>query len=626
MTRSGKSQSAHSEPITSSIHGDLGVVWRSLEKRWRIRFWGLMILSLFASISEVLSIGSLLPFLAVLAAPEQLLQWPLLGRGLSVLNLGSAQALIIAFGLVFGGMVLVASLIRWWLAASCLKFSYQVGGAIGQDIFRRALLQPYAFHLDKTSSEIIDVITTRVQIVVNSVFMAGLQLITSAVMVLAIAMVLLWLNPVLAGTALLGFALVYLFIFGLRRRRLKANSARMSQVGTTRYQLLQEGIGGIRDIKIDGSHDYFIRSFKAVDDAFRQSQSQNAIISASPRYLVEGFGTLLLAILAVVYATQTGDADTLEIAATASTSSFVSLLPMLGVLVMATQRVLPMLQQIYAGWTGIHGVAHTLNLVGKWLQIPLPATVPPSVSAAMEVDAFPKSSALSISVELKDVSFSYQPGSTPIIDKLNLVIRKGQTVGLVGATGVGKSTLLDMLMGLFEPNCGQVLIDSKPLGSSGIDAVSPEGWRRQIAHVPQHIFLADTSIAHNIAFGLPANELDYARIEQAVDQAQLADFIRTLPQGLNTIVGERGVRLSGGQRQRIGIARALYKSATFLVLDEATSALDSTTEEIITQSLAKLSSVLTIVMVSHRPSALKHCDVIYQLELGQLAPQKDLKS
>lgn len=615
MTQFAKSQNARGAP-TTNMRDDLHVVWRSLEKKWRGRFWWMMILSLFASVGEVLSIGSLLPFLVVLAAPDQLLQWPLLGRGLSVLGLESRQTLILALGLVFGSMVLVASLVRWWLTVSCLRFSYQVGGAIGQDIFRRALLQQHEFHLHKTSSEITDVITTRVQIVVNSVFMAGLQLITSAVMVLVVATVLLWLNPVLATTALGGFALVFVLIYGLSRRRLRVNSARMSQVGTQRYQLLQEGLGGIRDIQIDGTHDYFIQSFKTVDDAFRQSQSQNAIIGASPRYLVEGLGTLLLAMLAVIHATQ--DADAMAIAATASMPSFTSLVPMLGVLVMATQRVLPMLQQIYAGWTSIRGVAHTLHLVRTWLQIPLPV---PVLSPATTVNSGSQSAALASTIELKDVSFSYQPGLTPVIDELNLVIPKGQRVGLVGATGVGKSTLLDMLMGLLTPTDGQLLVDGKPLGISGANAVLPEVWRRQIAHVPQHIFLADTSIASNIAFGLPLDELNHTRLEQVVEQAQLAEFIKTLPDGLNTLVGERGVRLSGGQRQRIGIARALYKNAAVLVLDEATSALDPATEEAITQSLAKLSDLLTVVMVSHKPSALQNCDVIYRLVLGKLVLQ-----
>jgi ABC-type multidrug transport system fused ATPase/permease subunit len=226
------------------------------------------------------------------------------------------------------------------------------------------------------------------------------------------------------------------------------------------------------------------------------------------------------------------------------------------------------------------------------------------------------------SIELKEVSFSYQTAqdqATPllVIEQLNLVILKGQTIGLCGTSGAGKSTLLDILMGLLEPTSGQLLVDSKPCHANS-DEKTASAWRRQIAHVPQHIFLLDASIASNIAFSVLPEAIDRDRVKQAMDQAQLSAFIDSLPLGADTLVGERGVRLSGGQRQRIGIARALYKRASLLVLDEATSALDTVMEEAITQSLARLNPDLTIAIVSHRPSTLKHCDVIYRVEQGRL--------
>ncbi len=598
--------------IDDGFGADLGVLWQAIGRPWRRRFWGLMALSLLASVSEVLSIGSLLPFLVVLTDPQAMGHGPVVGQWLQPLELGSVQPsvfVISLLGMIFGAMVLMASLVRWWLSASCSRYAYQVGGAIGQDIFKRILLQPYSFHLTKNSSEIIDVIANRVQMVVISVLMTGLQMLTSLVMVLAIAGVLLWLNPLLASTALIGFGLVYLLIYRGCRQRLKANSARMSQVSAKRYQLLQEGVGGIRDIYIDGTQDYFVNAFRQVDDAFRNAQSHNAVITTSPRYLVEGLGTLLLAALAVFYATQT-------IGSAAGAAAFTSLVPMLGVLVLSAQRMLPMMQQIYAGWTSIRGMTHTLHMVGQWLQLEVPDA---SASKSIRrVESDPSNAVVfENTVELIDVGFAYQAGMPNVLRHLNLKIFKGQTVGLFGTSGTGKSTLLDLLMGLLEPNGGQLLVDGKPCHASRDDRAAV-AWRRQIAHVPQHIFLSDASIASNIAFGVSPEAIDHDRIAQVMSLAQLSEFIGSLPQGADTLVGEHGVRLSGGQRQRIGIARALYKRASLLVLDEATSALDPATEEAITQSLARLKPELTIVMVSHRPSALKHCDVIYRVEQGRL--------
>ncbi|CAN1536689.1 MdlB ABC-type multidrug transport system, ATPase and permease components [Burkholderiaceae bacterium] len=605
--------------MNSCISADLRALWRLLGGNWRRRFWGLMLLSLVASACEILSIGSLLPFLVILTDPQQLSHWPVVGQWLQTSDPSShqpAKIIVVFLGLAFGMAVLTASLIRWWLFTSCSRYTYQLGGFIGQDIFRRALLQPYAFHLTKTSSEIIDVITSRVQMLVSSVLMAGLQLLTSLVMVLAFAGVLLWINPQLAGTALVGFGLVYLLIYRASRWYLSANSKSMSQVGDKRYKMLQEGMGGIRDIHIDGTHEYFVNAFKQADEVFRHAQSQNAIISASPKYLVEGLGTLFLAGLAVAYATHSPDTQT-------GSPSLTSIVPMLGVLVLSAQRLLPLMQQIYAGWTSIRGMADTLHIVRQWLQLEVPQQVPLQPSPQplpMSITPLLKPVKPGVSkafIELNDVSFAYQPSMPRVLNHINLTIYQGQTIGLFGTTGGGKSTLLDILMGLLEPTTGQLLVDGKVQYSANSNP-DAGAWRRHIAHVSQHIFLANASITRNIAFGLPSEAIDHDRIQLAIVQAHLFEFCDSLPQGLDTEIGERGIRLSGGQRQRIGIARALYKRASLLVLDEATSALDPITEEAITQSLARLHPELTIVMVSHRPSALKHCDVIYRVEQGRL--------
>ena len=604
--------------IDPSIWLGLQSLWQSFDRYWRRRFWGLIALSLLASVGEILSIGSLLPFLVVLTDPSKVLELPLIGGWLRALApdgaLSSPHAIVL-FGLIFGGMVLSASLIRWWLSAACARFAYEVGGVLGQRIFRVALMQPYAFHLQRTSSEIIDVVATRVQMVVSSILMAGLQLLTALIMVIAIAAVLFLFDPVLAPMALAGFVVVYVLVYYISRRRLKNNSQRMSEVGAKRYQLLQEGLGGIRDIHLDASQDFFVQAFARADNAFRRAQSQNAIISASPRYLVEGLGTLLLAALAVAYVV--GSAAGGVVSGGSSATGGANLVPMLGVLVLSAQRLLPLLQQIYAGWTSIRGVTDTLHLVTHWLRLPVTdqtyeATQIQQQSATDTTRQFRRT------IELRQVAFSYQPEAA-VLNGLDLVIQKGQCIGIVGVTGEGKSTLLDVLMGLLKPDVGQLLIDGKSVWCADND-LAISAWQAQIAHVPQHIFLADTSILSNVAFGVATVDIDVGRVRWALEVASLLTFVDSLPDGLQTEVGERGVRLSGGQRQRIGVARALYKNAGLLVLDEATSALDAQTESTIVHALARLSPELTMVMVSHRASALDRCDVVYRLEQGKLVP------
>jgi ABC-type bacteriocin/lantibiotic exporter with double-glycine peptidase domain len=365
--------------------------------------------------------------------------------------------------------------------------------------------------------------------------------------------------------------------------------------GAKRHQILQEGMGGLRDISLDKTADYFVQVFRRLDDTFRTAQYQNAIISTSPRYLVEGIGTLLIAVFAVVLATR-------------SESNMQTQIPTIGVLVMAAQRMIPMLQQIYASFSSIRGMAHSLSVVREWVELPLPQT-----QTRTDLCADPVEVAFNESIALENIVFSYQIGGHAMLNQLSLSIKKGQHIGLCGKTGIGKSTLLDILMGLLLPTQGQLVIDGEALNASNIHR-----WQRRIAHVPQHIFLADTSIAQNIAFGRPESQLDMVRIKQVAEQAHLTEFIESTSNGYDTMVGERGIRLSGGQRQRIGIARALYKQADLLVLDEATSALDPITEEAITASLAKLNPSLTVVMVSHRPSALKNCHRVHRLDGGKL--------
>jgi ATP-binding cassette subfamily B protein len=287
-----------------------------------------------------------------------------------------------------------------------------------------------------------------------------------------------------------------------------------------------------------------------------------------------------------------------------SESGIAGAIPVLGALALGAQRLLPVLQQGYASWSSIVGSQSSLADALDLLEQQMPDV---SVHTANHALAFNRQ------IELKDVSFRYRDDAPWVLHDINLVIKKGSRVGFVGTTGSGKSTLLDIVMGLLYPTQGCMLVDGQV-----VDVNNMRGWQQHIAHVPQSIYLSDASVAENIAFGIPKDNIDYARVKVAAEQAQIADVIEGLAKDYNTLVGERGVRLSGGQRQRIGIARALYKQASVIIFDEATSALDNETEQAVMESIEKLSKELTVLIIAHRLSTLEKCDIVIRLNKGFL--------
>jgi ABC-type multidrug transport system fused ATPase/permease subunit len=353
---------------------------------------------------------------------------------------------------------------------------------------------------------------------------------------------------------------------------------------------MQEGLGGIRDVLLEQSQDVFESKFKQVDFDYRLAQVRNNLISVAPRYLVEWAGIVMLALLTLFLAGRDG--------------GVVTAIPILGALAVGAQRLLPLLNQTYNGWSSFSGNRQMLADVVDLLQAPIVTSTPRDRAHAPV--PFERE------IALDRVSFRYQSRGYAL-SNVSLAIAKGERVGLVGETGSGKSTLLDILMGLLDPTSGEVLIDGEPLSDS-----NRANWQAQIAHVPQSIYLSDSSIASNIAFGEPAQAINMERVREAATRAHIAEFIAGLPKCYDTFVGERGVRLSGGQRQRIGIARALYKRATVVVFDEATSALDGKVEAAIMNSIFELERQLTLVMIAHRTTTLAGCDRIVRLGNGEI--------
>ena len=549
-----------------------------------------MLISAFA---EVVSLGAVLPFLGILAAPEHVFNHPIVADVVLAWGITSSDQLVLPLTVAFAAAALIAGAIRILLLWASTRIAFASGADLGIEVYRRTLYQPYRVHAARNSSEVISGITNKVNGVVFLVLLPLLTLVSSTVLLVAIMLALLAIDPMVASVAAVGFGASYALITWMSRRRLHRNSQRIAHEQTQVVKALQEGLGGIRDVLLDGTQPVYCDIYRQADYPLRRAQGNNAFIGASPRYIMEALGMVLIAALAYALSRQVGGIATA--------------LPVLGALALGAQRLLPALQQIYSAWANIAGshasLADTIALLDQPLPAELlqPAPAPLLIQKAIRFDA---------------VHFRYNSDGPWVLDGLNLTIPRGARVGFVGSTGSGKSTTLDLLMGLLTPTEGELLVDGQPISGSRLRA-----WQRSIAHVPQSIYLADTTLAENIAFGVPPDAIDLDRVQQAARQAQIADFIESSPEGYQAYVGERGIRLSGGQRQRIGIARALYKQASVLVFDEATSALDNATEQSVMDAIEGLSSDLTILLIAHRLTTVRRCDTIVELEHGRVVAQ-----
>jgi ATP-binding cassette subfamily B protein len=416
-------------------------------------------------------------------------------------------------------------------------------------------------------------------------------------LVVFVSLTLLYIDPFVALVSFSGFGLFYWLIILYTRGRVKENSECIAKESTQIIKSIQEGLGGIRDVIIDGNQEFYSQIYSNADQPLRRALGNNQFINGSPRYIMESVGMILIAVTAYLMSLQEGGVS--------------PVIPILGALALGAQRILPALQQLYGAYTNIKSSYASFNDVLTLLEQPLPENVSLSTRAPL---AFKRS------IRINNIGYKYSGTNKKVLKNINITIDKGSVIGLIGPTGSGKSTLIDIIMGLLSPSSGNIYIDNIKIDNS-----NQHYWRNYIAHVPQNIFLSDSTIEENIAFGIPREEVNRSRVESAAKQAQLDSLIEELPEKYQTIVGERGVRLSGGQRQRIGIARAIYKQAKVLVFDEATSALDSATEKDVMRSIYSLNKDLTILIIAHRVTTLRSCDKIYSLDNGMIKMEGSYK-
>jgi ABC-type multidrug transport system fused ATPase/permease subunit len=576
------------EPTLSQCLRWLFFEFLSPRRRWQTA--AVLLIMLLGGAAELFTLAAVLPLLSVLAGANQP-EHSQIGNMLRTMSFDLSRLPLFILAAIFCGAAVASAAVRILLAWSSQKLVFRVGYDVGVSLYSRVLHQPYDFHVRMNSSRIISDVTG-IQRLLTGMMLPLMQGVSSLVISLFILAGLMLISSNAALIAFVGIGGIYAAVSLWSRPRLRRNATFIKSSSRARVKTVQEGLGGIRDVLLDNTQSLYVKTLSRIESQLRDAQATNALIGVAPRFVVESLGMVVIVGVALML-TEEGSIQTS--------------LPVLAALALGAQKLLPLIQQTYNGWTSMSGSEAVLLSIVEMLQQPIP-------------DRFRNVSKIPIEfgreIHIEQLSFRYAPDGSDVLTNIELIVPKGAFVGFVGTSGAGKSTLVDLLMGFLRPTRGAIFVDGVALTEDTILS-----WQSQIAHVPQHIFLCDGSIVENVAFGVPSPKVDLDRVYEACRRAELDEFVRSLPEGYATIVGERGVRLSGGQRQRLGLARALYKKASVLILDEATSALDDATESSVIDAVHRLGSEYTVLMIAHRVTTLQRCDIIVRLDHGRIAEQ-----
>jgi ATP-binding cassette, subfamily B, bacterial PglK len=567
-------------------------LWHILLPQQRMMSFTLIVLMFLGMILETLGVGLVIPLLVFITKDDLHIEYPAIQNWFDYIGNPSQVELIsmamIAFAVIYTIKALFSGYFAWFQA----KFIADLQINYSQKLFTGYLRQPYTFHLQNNSAQLIHNVTTEVSMFINATE-SSLIIMTEVSVGIGISMLLLAVEPFGAMLIIMGLVLgggiVYKttrgIILGWGRGRMKHNVLRM--------QHLQQGFGSTKDIKLLGREEEFISQYSEHNEKEAKITRNWMAMRALPRLLLE-----LLAVFSLV---------SLVLVMISRESNVGEIVTVLGLFTAAAFRLMPSVNRVLSAFQNVRFALPAINkLYDEFTRITEHANKQNTHAEALNFDD---------EIKLKNISFNYPANEAPVLRNVNITIKKGSTVGFIGTTGAGKSTLVDTVLGLLTPSEGDILIDGININNN------LRGWQNHIGYVPQHIYITDDSIRRNIAFGLSNEKIDDDSIWKSIRSAQLEEFIKELPEGLDTVLGEHGVRLSGGQRQRIGIARSLYHSPDILVLDEATSSLDTATERDVMDTIKELHRQKTIIIVAHRLSTVEGCDWLYRLEKGRIVDE-----
>ncbi len=567
-------------------------LWVNLNDLNRRKVQFLLVLMVISSFAEVLTLASVLPFLTVLANPSSIWENILIKKIFLIFGYQSADELVLPLTILFVITTFIAGFIRLMSYFLNVRVSADIGSYLSIEAYKRTLYQPYSFHFEFSSSSLISSLSRDINEIIYLVINPLLFLVGSLLVSFSIVITLFFINFRSAISTLFIVVFVYSVTTFIVKKSIRSISNKVVLLNRTLVKLMQESLASIRDVILGAKQSYYVENYARIDRKLRRLESFGTFLGAFPRLLVEPIGISLIAIVGYVQL---------------QTSGIDKALPVLGALVIGATRFITVAQRIYEGYSQPSLSKGRLASVIRLIDLPLDNHFLGSIVPYC----------LKEKIEFRNVNFRYKDHLPKTINNLNFNILVGEKIGVIGKTGSGKSTLIDLIMGLIKPDSGEILIDNTNLYNPSSEE-KIKCWQASITHVPQNIYLSDTSIVNNIAFGYLDDEINLDKVYYAAEQSRILDFIENLPEGINTIVGERGSRLSGGQKQRIAIARALYNDASFIVLDEATSALDSKTEDSIMKGLNLIDNSLTMIVVAHRLNSLKFCDRVIEIESGKL--------
>ena len=569
------------------IYGRLLTLLDAGERR---RFWWLCLMILVMGTLELIGTASILPFLAVMSNTNIIYENGFLSFIYNYMGFTDTNSFLVFLGACTVTFILFGQIFKSLTIYTLTKFSRMREYSIGKRLLANYLHRPYEWHLNKNSADLGKNILSEVERVIMGVLVPALRVLAFGIIVFMMALLLLITQPVaaLAGVVIVGGG--YISFFLISRHYLGRIGAARVQANSDRFLAAQEALGGVKDVKLMGLEESYLRRFREPSLRFATYQAMAEIIREVPRFMLEAivFGAMMAFLLTLLLTADGG----LE-----------SVVPVIGMFAFAGAKLFPAAQHVYRAMGNLrYGRPALDNLLADFR---VEAKRPTFVQGEHPVR-------LRRRLEFASVAYAYPEASRPALRNLSLDIDANTTVGLVGLSGAGKTTAVDVLLGLLLPQSGEIRVDGTALNARNI-----REWQQRLGYVPQQIFLTDDSIAANIALGCADGEIDMVAVERAARIAELHDFVMNeLPEGYSSKVGERGVRLSGGQRQRIGIARALYHDPDVLILDEATSALDNLTERAVMDAVHNLGRAKTIVIIAHRLSTVRSCDKIFMLEQG----------